>query len=96
MFAIALTPFGVFHNHHHDHHQVKCSANEKNCTHKLHIGTQTEHCLLCEAHFEKAFTAVTHHFQVSLPGRSVIKFYPLVGNSYCKLITRALRGPPNA
>lgn len=96
VFAIALTPFGAFHNHSHEHPEVKCSITQKNCTHKLHIGTQTEHCLICEAHFEKNYTTVKHHFRFYVVSKPVTKFYGTVSNSYTRLIDLALRGPPNA
>ena len=94
VFAIALTPFGVF--HHHDHHEVKCSSHEQHCAHKLHIGSQTEHCLICEAHFEKDYTTGQHHFQVYLLSKPVRKLYRVASNSYTRLINLALRGPPVA
>nr|WP_162988717.1 hypothetical protein [Pedobacter schmidteae] len=94
VFAIALTPFSAF--HHHDHHEVKCTSHDKACTHKLHVGTQTEHCLVCEAHFEKNYTTAHHHFLVYRVSKPVAKFYAEVSSSYTRLINLSLRGPPVA
>lgn len=102
VFTIALTPFGAFHHHehdhehhgHHDHGQTSCSANKKDCGHKLHIGTKTEHCLICEAHFEKNYTTTKTHFHAYVDSKPIQKFYDEVSSSYTRLISRSLRGPP--
>lgn len=103
VFTIALTPFGAFHHHGHDHdhdhahhaqEQTSCSANKKDCGHKLHIGTKTEHCLICEAHFEKHYTTTKTHYQVYLESKRIQKVYDEVNSSYTRLISRSLRGPP--
>lgn len=106
VFAIALTPFGAFHHHGHDHahdhdhygyhshEQTNCSTNKKDCGHKLHIGVKTEHCLVCEAHFEKNYTTAKTHFHIYLESKPLQKFYDEVSSSYTKLISRSLRGPP--
>jgi hypothetical protein len=94
VFAIALTPFGVFHHHDHHTHEHTCSLNSKNCGHKLHVTTQTDHCLICEAHFEKNYTTSKAYFRIYLISKPVQKFYGEVSNSYTRLINLALRGPP--
>ncbi|PTS92623.1 hypothetical protein DBR11_26645 [Pedobacter sp. HMWF019] len=92
VFSIALTPWSALHHHEEDLHLTK----EKNCTHKLHLSTHSETCLICAAHFEKDFVATTSHFQVFLTLKSLLKTAPLISSSYTELIDSSLRGPPIA
>ncbi|MBB2151009.1 hypothetical protein [Pedobacter gandavensis] len=90
VFAIALTPFSAFHHH---EEEVQCQ-NEKVCTHKLHVGSHVETCLVCAAHFEKNYLQEQTQFQVYLETIPVIKHYALLTGSYTELISTSLRGPP--
>ncbi len=92
VFAIAITPFSVFHNHQHE--ERECVVHEKSCTHQLHVGSHTEQCLVCAAHFEKNYTTSIQHFQVYLENRTVIRYYATASGFYTKLVGLALRGPP--
>ncbi|WP_316837496.1 hypothetical protein [Pedobacter nutrimenti] len=92
VFSIALTPWSALHDHEDEVHLTQ----EKNCTHKLHISSHSETCLICAAHFEKDFVATTSHFQVFLTLKSLSKTDPLISSSYTELIDSSLRGPPVA
>jgi len=97
VFTIALTPFGALHHHDHDHdHEPKCVTKEKTCTHKLHVSSQTEHCLICKAHFEKNYITTKQYVQVYTVSKPVTRVYHITSGSYIKLIDLALRGPPTA
>lgn len=93
VFAIALTPFGALHHH---EEEARCSNNEKTCSHKLHVRSHTETCLICAAHFEKNYLSHEEHFQVYLEIKRLVKHYDTVKGSYTELIGSALRGPPVA
>ncbi|ACU02401.1 hypothetical protein Phep_0175 [Pedobacter heparinus DSM 2366] len=94
VFAIALTPFSVFHNHHDD--EPQCVPHEKTCTHKIHIGSHKEECLICAAHFEKNYTTTQQYFQVYLVNKAVAQYFVTAGGFYTELIGQSLRGPPLA
>lgn len=51
VFLFAITPFSIFHQHENQLVQVK----EDHCTHKIHVTTQKDNCLVCKAHFEKNY-----------------------------------------
>lgn len=90
VFSIAITPWGALHHH----EEVVPVAAEKHCTHKMHIKTQQENCLICAAHFEKNYTASTHSYMTYLYGKPMVKNNLLVIGSYTELIATSLRGPP--
>jgi hypothetical protein len=93
VFSIALTPWSAFHHHPEvTYHPEK----EKNCTHKLHISSHTDTCLVCAAHFEKNFVQVSATFKVFLFVQTYIKESPVLRSSYVALFSTALRGPPAA
>jgi hypothetical protein len=94
VFAIALTPFSAFHDHHHA--EPKCVAHEKACTHKVHVSNHAEECLICAAHFEKNYIATAYHFEVYLVNKPATPYYPTVSGFYTELVGLALRGPPVA
>ncbi|WP_110828699.1 hypothetical protein [Pedobacter nutrimenti] len=91
VFAIALTPWSAL--HHHDQQDVH-SAREKVCTHKLHISSHADTCLICAAHFEKDFVQSGTTFRIFLSVQSLPKIHPLISGSYTELIESSLRGPP--
>lgn len=93
VFSIALTPWTALHHHPEAaHHPVK----EKLCTHKLHISSHTDTCLVCKAHFEKTYDHVMVTFQVFLTVQSWVKQSPVIRSSYVALLSTSLRGPPAA
>jgi hypothetical protein len=98
VFAIALTPFSVLHHHDEapDCLEGTALSHVKTCGHKFHIGTHEDHCLVCEAHFEKNYTTTTTHYQVYLEYKLVSKYYRTTAAAYTQLIGTALRGPPTA
>lgn len=96
VFAIALTPFSVLHHH---EEAPACSedtslSHVKACGHKFHVTTHEDHCLVCEAHFEKNYTTAATHFDVYLVYKPVAKYDRTTSASYTQLIGTALRGPP--
>jgi hypothetical protein len=93
VFSIALTPWTAFHHHEEvNPHSVK----EEFCTHKLHISSHTDTCLVCAAHFEKNYVNVTATFQVFLSVSLWIKELHVFANAYIPLFKTHLRGPPSA
>ena len=57
VFSLAITPWSSLH-----HHKELATTVEKNCTHKLHVKSDQDHCLICKAHFEKNYTvSVSSH-----------------------------------
>ncbi|WP_143166819.1 hypothetical protein [Pedobacter caeni] len=93
VFAIALTPFSAL--HHHDD-EPRCLKHEKTCSHKLHVRSHTDTCLVCAAHFEKNYLHEYTHFQVYLEIGPVSELYAILTGSYTELIGSSLRGPPIA
>lgn len=90
VFAIALTPWSVLHDHEEEIHHDQ----EKICTHKLHISSRSETCLICAAHFEKDFIHTATTFRVFRTIKALSKVDPLISSSYTELIDSSLRGPP--
>jgi len=92
VFSIALTPWSALHQHPEEvHHDL-----EKVCTHKLHLSSHSDTCLICAAHFEKDFIHDATTFRVFLLVKPLAKINPLIGGSYTELIETSLRGPPLA
>ncbi|WP_432714456.1 hypothetical protein [Pedobacter sp.] len=93
VFSIALTPWSALHHHPEvTYHPVK----EKVCTHKLHLDSHTDTCLVCAAHFEKNYISTTATFQVFLSVKSFIREAPVLSTCYIALFGTFLRGPPSA
>ncbi len=93
VFSIALTPWSSLHHHAEvDLHPV----HEEICTHKLHISSHTDSCLVCAAHFEKNYVNVTATFQVFLSVSLWIKKTSVLSNTSIALFSTHLRGPPAA
>ncbi|WP_316792871.1 hypothetical protein [Pedobacter frigoris] len=95
VFAIALTPFSAFHNHHHQEETV-CKKDHKDCGHRFHIHSSADDCLICKAHFEKNYTQTHYHYQLFREVKFVSKYFMVAQGNYAELITLALRGPPLA
>ena len=93
VFAIALTPFSIFHNHH-SANTNSCNKTEVKCLHKQHFVNHSENCLVCSMHFEKTYTI--NHFSslVFLKDTKVASYFFEVSGSYTKLLGTSLRGPP--
>jgi len=91
IFSLAITPWAAF--HHHD--EVVQTTAEKNCTHKFHVKTQKETCLICAAHFEKHYTVAKSSFVIYLFGKLITAEHPMVSSSFTELISTSLRGPPS-
>lgn len=91
VFSLAITPWGALHHH----EEVTTSVVEKNCTHKLHLKTEKDTCLICKAHFEKNYTFSTISFVTYLTSIALINDVPVVASSYTELISTSLRGPPS-
>lgn len=90
VFAIALTPWAALHQH----KQVNESV-EKHCTHKFHVKTSKDNCLICSAHFEKHYVFTESIFTTYLHSKVVFKHKLLISGAYAQLISTALRGPPS-
>ena len=90
VFSLAITPWNALHHHAHSHE----GSVEKHCTHKLHLKTSQENCLICKAHFEKNYTLseqlAVMHLEVALIKRVTLS--PC--SAYIALISTSLRGPP--
>jgi len=90
VFSLAITPWSALHHH----AESNEGAVEKHCTHKLHLKTSQENCLICKAHFEKNYTIsdqlTVTHLQISLIQRLVLN----PSSAYTELISTSLRGPP--
>lgn len=90
VFSLAITPWSVLH-----HHKEVASINaEKHCTHKFHVKTTEDTCLICKAHFEKNYTVATTSHVTYLTSKLLAKNHPIVTSSYVALISTSLRGPP--
>ena len=90
VFSLAITPWNALH-HHADSHE---GPVEKHCTHKLHLKTSQENCLICKAHFEKNYT-LSEQLTVTYLEFALIKRVILAPfSAYTALISTSLRGPP--
>ena len=89
VFSLAITPWSSFHNH----HEVATTV-EKNCTHKLHVKAEQDHCLICKAHFEKNYTISVSTHVTYLTSKLLERSCANVTSSYSELISTTLRGPP--
>jgi hypothetical protein len=90
VFSLAITPWSALHHH----EDVTVSVVEKNCTHKLHLKTEKNNCLICKAHFEKNYTVFVSSHITYLTSKLLAKNNPITTGSYSELIFTALRGPP--
>lgn len=88
VFAMAITPWSAI--HHHDN----TVAVEKNCTHKIHVKTASDNCLICKAHFEKNYTADFYNYIVHLKIELIKRIFPVISGSFTEVIATCLRGPP--
>lgn len=93
VFFLALTPWSSFHHH----QEVKYSCeNETICTHKVHLSTHADQCLICSAHFEKTYILTQHFFNVYENPSIYIQNQHIEPALYTELISTSLRGPPIA
>ncbi|MBC7617204.1 MAG: hypothetical protein H7202_14160 [Pedobacter sp.] len=91
VFSLAITPWSALHHHAGSHE----GPLEKHCTHKLHLKTSQENCLICKAHFEKNYT-LSEQLVVTFLDQALIKRTVLIPTSaYTALISTSLRGPPH-
>ncbi|MEE1946201.1 hypothetical protein VRU48_13845 [Pedobacter sp. KR3-3] len=90
VFSLAITPWSALHHH----EQAPEVAVEKHCTHKVHVKTQQETCLICAAHFEKNYTTTENTYITYLSSKLMSKNISSVSSSYAELIATSLRGPP--
>ena len=90
VFSLAITPWSSLHQH----EELKASVVEKHCTHKLHLKTEQDTCLICKAHFEKNYTVTKANFITYLESRLMSTPITIVSSSYAELISTSLRGPP--
>jgi len=95
VFAIALTPFSIFHNHH-SQKVTSCVKGEVRCMHKQHIVNHSENCLICSMHFEKTYTITQLSSQVFLSDVFIANYFFEESSCYTQLIRTSLRGPPSA
>ena len=91
VFSLAITPWSSLH-----HHKEIVTTVEKNCTHKLHVKAEQDHCLICKAHFEKNYTVSVSSYVTYLTSQLLEKNTPNVISSYTALISTSLRGPPSS
>ncbi|RZK97951.1 MAG: hypothetical protein EOO89_32680, partial [Pedobacter sp.] len=68
VFSLAITPWSALHHHAESHVDVV----EKHCTHKFHLKTSQENCLICKAHFEKNYT-LSEQLEITYLDSSVVK-----------------------
>ncbi|MET3112779.1 hypothetical protein AAKU52_000497 [Pedobacter sp. CG_S7] len=93
VFSIALTPWSALHHH---PEVVYHPEKEKICTHKLHISSHVDTCLVCAAHFEKNYVNASATFQVFLSIQLWVKETPILRSSSVALFSTSVRGPPVA
>lgn len=90
VFSLAITPWSALHRHAESHD----IALEKHCTHKLHLKTSDDHCLVCKAHFEKNYVLSEQlgitYLESILIRRTVLS----PSSAFTALIFTSLRGPP--
>lgn len=89
VFSLAITPWNSLH-----HHQEVKNTVEKNCTHKLHVKAEQDHCLICKAHFEKNYTLSISTHVTYLTNQVLLANKPVVTSAYTAIISTSLRGPP--
>jgi len=90
VFSLAIIPWNALHHHAESHEGVA----EKHCTHKLHLKTSQENCLVCKAHFEKNYT-VSDQLSITYLSSTLVKRVVVAPSSaYTALISTSLRGPP--
>lgn len=90
VFSLAITPWSALHHH----TTVQEGPIERHCTHKFHLKSSQENCLICKAHFEKNYT-VSDQLSVTYLERTLIKRVVIAPSSaYTALISTSLRGPP--
>ncbi len=90
VFSLAITPWNSLH-----HHQEVTNTVEKNCTHKVHVKAEQDHCLICKAHFEKNYTLSISTQVTYLTSQLLVANKLAVTSSYSALISTSLRGPPS-
>ena len=93
VFFLALTPWASF--HHHQQINYQCNG-ETVCSHKQHISSHAEQCLVCAAHFEKTYTISQTFLSFYESPGIYIKNQPVEAGLYSELISTSLRGPPVA
>jgi hypothetical protein len=93
VFFLALTPWSSF--HHHQEISYTCN-HETSGSHKVHISSHAEQCLICSAHFEKTYSISHHFFSFYESPVLYIKNQPVQHALYSELISTSLRGPPVA
>lgn len=91
VFAIAIAPWGILHHH----ERIATITAEENCSHKLHVKTQQDTCVICAVHFEKNYTTAVASYRVYLGSILVTKLNPIIGSAFTALISTSLRGPPS-
>lgn len=90
VFSLAITPWSSLH-----HHENIASTVEKDCTHKLHVKTEQDRCLICEAHFEKNYIVSVSSHITYLTSQLLEGNNPILTSSYSALVSASLRGPPS-
>ena len=90
VFSLAITPWSSLHRH-----ENVATVVEKDCTHKLHVKTQQDSCLICKAHFEKDYTVSVASHVTYLVSQLLEQSSPVLTSSYAELISSSLRGPPS-
>lgn len=92
VFSLAILPWNVVHKH---DAPLSRSIAEKHCTHKEHIQSYQEQCLICNAHFEKSYTVQQKSFSLIVDKPADLHFSPICQTAYVELIATSLRGPPS-
>jgi hypothetical protein len=93
VFFLALTPWSSFHHH----QEISYSCNhERSGSHKVHISSHAERCLICSAHFEKTASISHNLFSFYESPVLYLKNQPVQNALYSELISTSLRGPPVA
>ncbi|WP_443937527.1 hypothetical protein [Pedobacter sp. MW01-1-1] len=91
VFAIALTPWNLFH-----HHQKAPVNHEVNCKHVSHVESRTDDCLICHAGFEKDYVKTHTLYRIFLSVKIFGRIEPVMPCAYVQLKHTSLRGPPIA
>lgn len=90
VFAIAITPWSVLHQH----KPAEVCMAEKHCTHKVHVSTERDNCLICKAHFEKNYTIAVQEWHIELQPQPVYRFVLYEKEVFKAAVSSFLRGPP--
>lgn len=90
VFAIALTPWALVHNH----NKAPRPPKETNCHHISHVESHSENCLICAFGFEKNFVQTHNLYNIFLSAKIFNPVVNVISSSFVEIKQTCLRGPP--